>query len=246
MVERNAGLRRGQAYQFRIGVNLGDVLIEGDGDMLGDGVNIAARLEGIAKPGAICLSRSAYDQVRGRVEIDVIDVGEQRLKNIAEPVHAYSFAAEAIGLAPARSGRATVANPRLPSVWGNVCGRAHAGAAWRRLARLAHMVAAARARGHGRRSPRQARNRAAPLHRRPAVRKSERRSRAGIFRRRHHRGSDDRPLASARQLRHRPQHGLHLQGQAGRREANRQRTRRALSAPRQRARDARRSRSTPS
>jgi adenylate cyclase len=105
MVERNAGLAEGKRILYRIGVNLGDVLIEGD-DILGDGVNVAARLEQIAESGGICLSRSAYDHVRGRVEANFIDLGEQRLKNIAEPVHAYSLSAEAIGLAPAPSPRA--------------------------------------------------------------------------------------------------------------------------------------------
>jgi class 3 adenylate cyclase len=79
---------------YRIGVNLGDVLIEDD-DILGDGVNVAARLEQIAEHGGVCLSGSAYDHVRGRVEAKFADIGEQRLKNIAEPVRAYSPSAEA-------------------------------------------------------------------------------------------------------------------------------------------------------
>jgi adenylate cyclase len=111
MVERNAGLAEGKRILYRIGVNLGDVLIEGD-DILGDGVNVAARLEQIAESGGICLSRSAYDHVRGRVEANFIDVGEQRLKNIAEPVHAHSLSAEAIGLAPAPSPRALPSRTR--------------------------------------------------------------------------------------------------------------------------------------
>ena len=74
---------------FRIGINLGDILIEGD-DILGDGVNIAARLEGIAEPGGICISSSAYDQVRGKVSVEFTDLGEQTLKNIARPVRAYA------------------------------------------------------------------------------------------------------------------------------------------------------------
>jgi adenylate cyclase len=73
---------------FRVGINLGDVVAEGD-DLLGDGVNVAARLEGIAEPGGICLSRAAYDQVRGKIDLAVSDLGEQRLKNIAEPVQVY-------------------------------------------------------------------------------------------------------------------------------------------------------------
>jgi len=89
MVERNAGVHEGKRILYRIGVNLGDVLIEGK-DILGDGVNIAARLESIAEPGGICISGSAYDHVRGRVEADFTDLGNKKLKNIAEPVRAYS------------------------------------------------------------------------------------------------------------------------------------------------------------
>jgi class 3 adenylate cyclase len=74
---------------FRIGINLGDILIEGD-DILGDGVNIAARLEGIAEPGGICISSSAYEQVGGKVSVEFADLGEQRLKNIDRPVRAYA------------------------------------------------------------------------------------------------------------------------------------------------------------
>jgi class 3 adenylate cyclase len=81
MAERNQGITEDRRMLFRIGVNLGDILIEGD-DILGDGVNIAARLEGIAEPGGICLSSSAYDQVRGKVAVEFTDLGEQKLKNI--------------------------------------------------------------------------------------------------------------------------------------------------------------------
>jgi adenylate cyclase len=102
MAERNAGTPEGKHIVYRIGVNLGDVLIEDD-DILGDGVNVAARLEQIAEPGGVCLSGSAYDHVRGKVDADFADIGEQRLKNIAGPVHAYSLSADAIGSAPAPS-----------------------------------------------------------------------------------------------------------------------------------------------
>jgi class 3 adenylate cyclase len=74
--------------QFRMGINVGDVLADGD-DILGDSVNIADRLEGIAEPGGICLSAAAYEQVRGKLEIAVGDMGEQNLKNIARPVRTY-------------------------------------------------------------------------------------------------------------------------------------------------------------
>jgi class 3 adenylate cyclase len=89
MAERNQGVPADRRMLFRIGINLGDILIEGD-DILGDGVNIAARLEGIAEPGGICISSSAYDQVRGKVPLDFTDMGEQSLKNIARPIRAYS------------------------------------------------------------------------------------------------------------------------------------------------------------
>ncbi|WP_314964075.1 adenylate/guanylate cyclase domain-containing protein, partial [Bradyrhizobium cosmicum] len=74
---------------FRVGVNIGDVIVEAH-DIFGDGVNIAARLENIAEPGGICISSSAYDQVRGKVGAEFADLGEQNLKNIARPVRAYA------------------------------------------------------------------------------------------------------------------------------------------------------------
>jgi TolB-like protein/class 3 adenylate cyclase len=91
MVERNAGVARGKRIEFRIGVHLGDVVEESDGDIMGDGVNIAARLEGICAPGAICLSEDAYRQVKSRLEVPVAELGPQNLKNIAEPIHVYAI-----------------------------------------------------------------------------------------------------------------------------------------------------------
>src|ERR1700676_3324767 len=91
MLERNAGLPPERRIDFRIGIHLGDVVEESDGDLMGDGVNIAARLEGIAEPGAVCLSEQAYWQVKGRVDLAVTDLGATRLKNIAQPVRAYSL-----------------------------------------------------------------------------------------------------------------------------------------------------------
>ena len=89
MAERNEHIPIDRRMLFRIGINLGDILIEGD-DILGDGVNIAARLEGIAEPGGICISSSTYDHVRGKVAVEFADLGEQNLKNIARPVRAYA------------------------------------------------------------------------------------------------------------------------------------------------------------
>ena len=91
MVERNAGVPADRRIEFRIGIHLGDVVEESDGDLMGEGVNIAARLEGVAKPGAICLSEQAYWQVKARLDISVSDLGPTPLKNIAEPVRAYSL-----------------------------------------------------------------------------------------------------------------------------------------------------------
>jgi len=93
--ERNAGTPAERRMEWRIGVHLGDVLIEGE-DILGDGVNLAARLEGIAEPGGICISEDAFRQVRGKVEVEFADLGEQSLKNIARPLRFYS-----VGSAPA-------------------------------------------------------------------------------------------------------------------------------------------------
>jgi TolB-like protein/class 3 adenylate cyclase len=91
MVERNAGLAAERRIEFRVGIHLGDVVEESDGDLMGDGINIAARLEGVATPGAICLSEDAYRQVRARLDLAVSDLGETRLKNIAEPMRVYSL-----------------------------------------------------------------------------------------------------------------------------------------------------------
>ena len=111
MAERNEGVPQDRRMLFRIGINLGDILIEGD-DILGDGVNIAARLEGIATPGGICISSSAYDQVRGKVDVDFADLGEQNLKNIARPVRAY--AVKRNGLGPNKQNGAAPETPSAP------------------------------------------------------------------------------------------------------------------------------------
>jgi adenylate cyclase len=91
LIERNAGLPPERRIEFRVGIHLGDVVEEADGDLMGDGVNIAARLEGIAAPGAICLSEDAYRQVKGRLDLAVSDLGPTQLKNIAEPIRVYSL-----------------------------------------------------------------------------------------------------------------------------------------------------------
>jgi TolB-like protein/class 3 adenylate cyclase len=110
MVERNAGVAPDKRIEFRIGIHLGDVVEESDGDLMGDGVNIAARLEGIAKPGAICLSEDAYRQVSGRLDMAVTDLGQTELKNIERPIRVYSLQ---VGV-PAQAKPATEAKPAEP------------------------------------------------------------------------------------------------------------------------------------
>src|SRR3974390_884427 len=91
LIERNAGVAEDRLIQFRVGIHVGDVVEEADGDLMGDGVNIASRLEGIAKPGAICLSEDAYRQVKSRLDLSVSDLGAHQLKNTAEPIRVYSL-----------------------------------------------------------------------------------------------------------------------------------------------------------
>ena len=112
-VERNAGLPPERRIEFRVGIHLGDVVEESDGDLMGDGVNIAARLEGIAKPGAICLSEDAYRQVKSRLDLAVSDLGETQLKNIAEPLRVYSLE---VGRAAAQVKQSTAATPPRLSI----------------------------------------------------------------------------------------------------------------------------------
>jgi TolB-like protein len=117
MAERNQGVPEDGRMLYRIGINLGDVLIEGE-DILGDGVNVAARLEGIAEPGGICISSSAYEQVHGKVNVDFTDLGEQSLKNISRPVRAYAVVRNEAG--PRAHGSAATSSrgsaPRLSIV----------------------------------------------------------------------------------------------------------------------------------
>ena len=111
--ERNAAVAGDRRMEWRIGVHLGDVLIEGD-DILGDGVNIAARLEGIAEPNGICISEDAFRQVRGKIEAEFADLGEQSLKNIARPVRVYCVGSSPAGqpISPA----AALPLPDKPSI----------------------------------------------------------------------------------------------------------------------------------
>ena len=119
MVERNAGLPPERRIEFRIGIHLGDVVEESDGDLMGDGINIAARLEGICEVGGVCISEDAYRQVRDKIKEQFVDLGERALKNIARPVRAYrvisrrSLPAEQI---PSESAPTQLMLPDKPSI----------------------------------------------------------------------------------------------------------------------------------
>ena len=101
MIERNAGVAEDRCIEFRIGIHVGDVVEESDGDIMGDGVNIAARLEGVCEPNGLCLSGAAYEQVRDRLKERFVDLGEKELKNIARPVRAYALKMGVPSRAPA-------------------------------------------------------------------------------------------------------------------------------------------------
>ena len=111
MAERNAGVPPERRIEFRVGIHLGDVVEEADGDLMGDGVNIAARLEGICAPGAICLSEDAYRQVSNRLDMAVTDLGPTQLKNIERSIRAYSLQ---VGV-PAQAKPAKPAEPATPA-----------------------------------------------------------------------------------------------------------------------------------
>ena len=110
MALRNDGVPKEHRLEFRIGINLGDVIIE-DEDIYGDGVNVAARLEALSEPGGICVSRVVRDQVRDKVDFGFADLGEQQIKNIARPVHVYR-----IPLAETARTKAPLRLPDKPSL----------------------------------------------------------------------------------------------------------------------------------
>jgi adenylate cyclase len=110
MAERNADTPPEPQIEFRVGINLGDVIVEGE-DIFGDGVNIAARLETLADPGGICVSRVVRDQIRDKIDVALEDMGEQQVKNIARPVHAYR-----LSLGKTASWKTPLTLPDKPSI----------------------------------------------------------------------------------------------------------------------------------
>src|SRR6476646_2617112 len=99
MVRRNAGIPAERQIVFRIGVNVGDIIID-DGDIFGDGVNIAARLQTLCEPGGVCISRAANDQIRDKLSLAFADLGEQAVKNIARAIGVFGLAAKEIAALP--------------------------------------------------------------------------------------------------------------------------------------------------
>src|SRR5690349_12909143 len=99
MSDRNANVANDRRIEFRIGINLGDVIVEPN-EIYGDGVNVAARLEGLADPGGLCISHTAYDQVRDKVSYPFVDKGEHTVKNISRPVHVYALSAGVVRSLP--------------------------------------------------------------------------------------------------------------------------------------------------
>jgi class 3 adenylate cyclase len=114
MSQRNAGGSEEGQIKFRIGVNVGDVIIDGD-DIFGDGVNVAARLEGIAEPGGVCVSRQVFDQVEGKLELGFRRLGERRLKNIVKPVEV--FAVDGFTETATKSSHATPLKQEIKYCW---------------------------------------------------------------------------------------------------------------------------------
>jgi adenylate cyclase len=119
MAERNAGVPQDKRIEFRIGINLGDIIVE-DKDIFGDGVNVAARLEALAEPGGICVSRAACDQVRDKLGFSFEDIGEQSVKNIARPIHAYRVRFEGVELTAPTPRTAAPRRLRL-TMWAGTC-----------------------------------------------------------------------------------------------------------------------------
>ncbi|MBV8089326.1 MAG: adenylate/guanylate cyclase domain-containing protein, partial [Alphaproteobacteria bacterium] len=147
MTERNADVPSDRRIEFRVGINVGDIIID-ESDIFGDGVNVAARLEALAQPGGICVSRMVRDQVRDKLDLSFEDMGEQQVKNIARPVRAYRVVTDAaarLAATPAQGRRRRVrqglSQPASPpwSCW--PAGPLHSGASTRlipRRPRLAH------------------------------------------------------------------------------------------------------------
>ncbi len=194
----NIELEPDRRMQFRIGVNLGDVIEEADGTIYGDGVNIAARMEALAEGGGVCISSTVYDAVEGKLSFGFDFLGEQQVKNISKPVRVYRVRAEP---------RPISRRSALPKI------------GWKQLAMSAAALLLIIAAGFWGNEGLEIRSGAArkAVDCRSAVRQLWRRSPMGAVRRWHHRGHHYRSLPLQGPHRHRPQFHRGLQGQADRR-----------------------------
>jgi adenylate cyclase len=113
--ERNAGMPEEKRITYRIGINIGDVIVEGD-DIYGDGVNVAARMEGLAEPGGIYVARNVFNQVKSKVELNFEDMGEQRVKNISEPIRVFRVVSNTLAVQTVRSPSTVLPLPDKPSI----------------------------------------------------------------------------------------------------------------------------------
>jgi class 3 adenylate cyclase len=240
MINREPELPEERRIRFRIGVNLGDVIVQ-EHDIFGDGVNVAARLEALADPGGICVSRMVRDQIRDKLPYPFDDLGEQSVKNIPRPVRAYALRPE--GLSAQSRPRLLASRRRWPLVgataamalvilclaWWFLAG-GDLSSRSRKAGRPSDCLCNADGHGSGRHRNLAALPRAAPVDRRIAVRQSQQRPRPTIFRRRDHRGSDDRSVAARGDVCDLAQYLVHIQEQAARYEANRPRVGRTLCA----------------
>ena len=239
MIDREPEATDERRIRFRIGVNLGDIIAE-DGDIFGDGVNVAARLEALAEPGGICVSGTVRDQIRDKLPYPFEDRGEQSVKNIARPVRVYALRPEAVADLPPSS--VAIAAPRSAAPCrcrnrGGRCGSATSSPSSRLVALAGDetlsdpTVTAVAAASTAISQPARG---AAHVDRRAAFRQSQRRPGPAVFRRRRHRGSDDRSVADPGHARDLAQYRFHLPEQAGRHEADRPRAGGALCARRKR------------
>jgi class 3 adenylate cyclase len=126
---RNEALPEDHRLYFRVGVNLGEVVVKGK-DLLGDGVNVAARLESIAEPGGVCIASSVYDQITGKLDLGFLDIGEQNLKNISRPIHVYRVAGTGIPVRPVAAGRVLSRKPFSLALGAAAAAVALLGVAW--------------------------------------------------------------------------------------------------------------------
>ena len=224
ITEREAALPESRRIAFRIGINVGDIIVE-DGDILGDGVNVAARLEGLAEPGGICIARNVHDQVKAKLDHAFEPMGEHKVKNIAEPVSVYRVGLGPGGAVRRRTRRNRMGAARAPP--GGDRSRGRRPARRRRGGGLVRVL-----RGHGAPPPAVAGSGAAqakpalPLPNKPSIVVLPFSNLSGaveprILRRRGHGGHHHRSGAVSRPVRDRRQLIVHLQGQGGRSQTGR-------------------------